>query len=388
MSSPVEPFFSSWFSGDTPVAKKEAAFDVRQSGETLEHSIKNLWCSKSRSETASCEQKFQLFVERLCDADKSSSNTLQIKQTLQNLWSKCIKIHTTSQHESLSDAMNEIDEKFLSAERKERLCNDARFEQSLTSWELEAAHTEDREYAAKKIRDHYYHYRHLGQEYRPGSTSDRLEWVDDSVKLDFTGLNLRSLPEAIGMLSHLQCLRAEGCGLTKVPQSIGKLNSLQQLYLGGNRHMSLPEEVANLSNLRVLKIDNNGLGNLPLVICRLPQLTHLFADRNDVKSLPKEIVNLHHLVNLSLADNKLSQLPDGLEGLSSLRYLDLADNPFSKLPDSLVKLKSLKELRLRRHLQKPPVDDSGINSEILSALKTRDIVVITEAMPEFSVKSK
>ena len=138
------------------------------------------------------------------------------------------------------------------------------------------------------------------------------------------------------------------------------LNSLQRLNFTGNNLWTLPEAVfCSLNSLTELNLSNNflqdvkdlGFSNSDLLSCRIP-LRKLDLSSNSLSSLDtRALGQLRKLESLQLASNNLNVIDDGaLGGLSALINLNLAHNRFVALPNQLfVETPYLQELHLNNN---------------------------------------
>jgi len=78
-------------------------------------------------------------------------------------------------------------------------------------------------------------------------------------RLDLSNLQLETVPEPLGDLTHLIKLDLSGNGLTALPQWLGGLTHLTELDLNCNGLTVLPEWLGDLTNLTVLDLSGNQL---------------------------------------------------------------------------------------------------------------------------------
>ncbi|MCA0354231.1 MAG: hypothetical protein LCH85_19730 [Chloroflexi bacterium] len=147
--------------------------------------------------------------------------------------------------------------------------------------------------------------------------------------LDLSYLNLTSLPETIGQLSHLEAL-----DLSR--------NSLQQL----------PPELAKLTKLRILDLNYNyEIGVLEPWIGQLGNLEALHIRELSVSELPESMALLHQLHTLDISDTNLSELPRWLDRLPTLQTLNISGLTIAEIPEWFA---SLQLKRLTYALQNIP----------------------------------
>jgi len=74
---------------------------------------------------------------------------------------------------------------------------------------------------------------------------------------------LKKLPDAIGALSSLRWLTAEGCELSEVPLTMALLGNLVHLNLKGNRLRRLPRMLMAMQKLRFAFLNENCIDEMP-----------------------------------------------------------------------------------------------------------------------------
>lgn len=200
------------------------------------------------------------------------------------------------------------------------------------------------------------------------------------IKLDLSGVGLKSLHENIGRFSKLITLDLSNNHLATIPDSIGYLPELTTLHihyerrshfpniLGFNRLTSLPKSffplVHRLSKLTLnhtvenqMKFSPDGrlielglqrlaLNNLPENIACLSELEKLDLSFNHLAQLPETIGQLTKLTALNLYGNRLTTLPKSIGRLLALTFLNLSGNQLITLPESIGKLQALTLLHL------------------------------------------
>jgi len=153
-------------------------------------------------------------------------------------------------------------------------------------------------------------------------SSQLLESLKHTLRLNIEDSNLTVIPSSIGKLTHLKKLDlSENC-LFLLPPEIGQLENLERLYIIVNNLTTLPSEVGNLRKLTHLDLGNNKLTFLPLEIGKLTCLKQLILEFNNLQSFPEEARNLRNLERLYLTrGNNIS--PEALNDISSW----YGDNP-------------------------------------------------------------
>ena len=108
------------------------------------------------------------------------------------------------------------------------------------------------------------------------------------IKLEGGSNEIRSIPESISRLKHLERLDLGGNKITKLPESIGELKNLKVLILEGCYLTELPDSIGNLSQLRRLYLTDNDITTLPESLNKL-KLLEIFEISNiplDRKKIP------------------------------------------------------------------------------------------------------
>jgi len=188
-------------------------------------------------------------------------------------------------------------------------------------------------------------------------------------------LQLKVLPESVGLLANLRTLDVTECGLTTLPQSVGQLAMLSTLHLSYCACLAeLPESLGQLAALTTLVFDGccqltrlpNSLGELKLLatthfvgcralieatLGRLTAVTMLdFGSCSALRRLPNELGSMTALKTLCLYFCvSLTELPESLGQLTALTTLNLVGcRRLTMLPESLGQLPLLTTLKLSR----------------------------------------
>ncbi|GLT83644.1 hypothetical protein SLE2022_019210 [Rubroshorea leprosula] len=174
------------------------------------------------------------------------------------------------------------------------------------------------------------------------------------------------------------------CG-RRLPESIGDLKSLQCLRLGHNLEGSIPASIGNLSQLTWLYLqDNNLKGQIPTSLANLAQLRSLHLINNQFFGpIPAFLGNLTQLSSLDLSYNLLNgTMPPWIFTLPFLKYLSLSHNQFQG-QISQFQQKSLIQLDLSNNKLQGPIPSSIANFVNLSYLDLSsnhlsDLVVVSD----------
>jgi Leucine-rich repeat (LRR) protein len=164
--------------------------------------------------------------------------------------------------------------------------------------------------------------------------------------------NLKSLPDNISNLNHLEELQIVSSGVTALPATFSKLTTLQNLHIMFNPNLKfLPDNFSNLTSLRTMTALKNGfvkmdvrfpasleelsldacpsLHEFPVGLRNCRKLTSLTLNYDGLESIPAWIGELSNITMLSFRGNKIAQIPDAILQLK-LKVLDPSDNPIDK----------------------------------------------------------
>lgn len=173
-----------------------------------------------------------------------------------------------------------------------------------------------------------------------------------SKTLDLGGLQLTSLPTAIGQLKHLRILKLDRNHLKSLPIEIGNLNQLSELTLWKNNLSEVPFGVCSLIDLVWIDLSENQITHLPEDIWLLQKVEYLNLSENRLQEIPEEFKKLENLQRLNLSHNHLNSGTEILGQLPNLISLDLSKNQLKTISESLNR-KNL-ELYLDHYLSNPP----------------------------------
>jgi Leucine-rich repeat (LRR) protein len=183
--------------------------------------------------------------------------------------------------------------------------------------------------------------------------------IKGEVKLDYSNMQIKSLPTAFTKCTQLRFLHLNGNQLTYLPDALGDLAKLEFLSLEHNRLTKLPDSIAQLSMLKILMCNSNRLSKFPKAVCKLTQLQSLEMANNELDHIPSAIGRLVSLERLFLWRNSLVKLPSALGDLSNLQTLNVSQNRIIKLPETMAKLTNLRTFNcsMQRHWLGEPLDE-------------------------------
>ncbi|XGW17715.1 hypothetical protein V3C99_002365, partial [Haemonchus contortus] len=194
------------------------------------------------------------------------------------------------------------------------------------------------------------------------------------------------LPDWIGDLSQIDCLRVNNNRLTSLPDRLFSVQSMRYLFCKNNRLKALPPLYDNC-NLISCVLYSNQLEELPSNFLRKgSRLRHLNVSFNRLTGLPA--VNAHHDRNrintLRLSHNRLDEsIVPILMKMRKLKILDLSHNRLRYFDDSaLGSLTMLEELNLSSN-ELTTLSSSIFDLPALQILKAHSNRI--KAIPDLSV---
>ncbi|KAI0503603.1 hypothetical protein KFK09_014537 [Dendrobium nobile] len=183
---------------------------------------------------------------------------------------------------------------------------------------------------------------------------------------------LKIIPEEIGKLIHLRCLKIDSFNLTMLPRSLSNLYHLQYIIYEWSRWQDkpegddfLPNDINNLLNLRYMTLPKNCISS----ICEIGKLKSLqelykFILRDVSGYRIGELKNMNDLYKLGI--NCLENVKDGEEARNaqlcekrrlkdltlcwSRSHIDSTNNLDENVLDNLHPPKCLRELRIERYM--------------------------------------
>jgi len=164
--------------------------------------------------------------------------------------------------------------------------------------------------------------------------------------LDLSVTSLKSLPESVGCLKQLLCLRLRYVPITRLPASLTNLVSLEVLDVSRSNITELPFNIHKLTSLKYLSLNGcNDLHCLPRNLNRLTSLQYL--DIGDCKSVwtigeqkkkSKNVASINdlgtliHLKNLVLQNNGETIREGTFERMGDMETLQLTLTMMESLP--------------------------------------------------------
>ena len=158
--------------------------------------------------------------------------------------------------------------------------------------------------------------------------------------LVLTRLFLTSIPDEIGKLKALECLKLDYNDIPEFPSTLINLKNLKNLDLSKNNVIKqVPKEITGITSLKYLSMDwCKSLSLVPDDIGRLTNLENLTITYTKIKGLPESFGKLINLKHLDLTWNKLEKLPESIDCLKKLSSLNLYNNKLNSLPVGIFKL--------------------------------------------------
>lgn len=175
--------------------------------------------------------------------------------------------------------------------------------------------------------------------------------------LDFSWTSLSSLPETLGDLKQLVCLRLRGLPIKRLPASLINLVSLEILELNESNIIELPSGIHKLRSLRCLGLNCcKNLEYLSLNIKRLESLEHLEMDKcNNLwtkRQSYKEVASINDLKSLKclkrlyLQNNGETLYVGTLQEMPQMETLHLTLTNMPSLPPDMISMHKLRRLSL------------------------------------------
>ena len=155
----------------------------------------------------------------------------------------------------------------------------------------------------------------------------------------------KSLPDAIGSLSHLEILLLENNELETLSSDFSGLVQLRQLILSNNKFAKFPHVACELKHLEVLDLSHNSIESLPPVISKLQRLIVLKLNNNQIATFDQELCTLKELQVLDLSSNQLQEVLENVADMEKLNDIDLSDNRFPEFPKTVFSIPNLERLK-------------------------------------------
>lgn len=149
--------------------------------------------------------------------------------------------------------------------------------------------------------------------------------------------------------------------MDEYPKVLNKLTSLRFLNVSCNVIKTLPNEIGHLTHLETFWCNNTGLLSIPEEIGNCEELDTFGARGNKISQIPQCFGLLKKLRWLTLESNKIKVLPKAFEALDNLVHLNLKNNFIDKFPECLTKIKSLRFVFLNENR----ITDASIHRSLL-----------------------
>ena len=157
--------------------------------------------------------------------------------------------------------------------------------------------------------------------------------------VNFSWMELSSLPKSIELLVNLEILYLFFNKLTFLPDSFKSLRKLKVLDLNHNRLSSLPSSFQYLVSLEYLTLGDNCLTIMPGFLSALTSLKKLELWGNYFVELPDYIRYFRNLEELYISKLPIRYIPIWIGQLSNLRKLDLQNLSLHDIPSELLNTK-------------------------------------------------
>lgn len=170
---------------------------------------------------------------------------------------------------------------------------------------------------------------------------------EQAAELDLSNLDLTTLPDELGQLTHLKRLNLSKNNLQVLSGVIGKLKQLEFLNLWSNSLNILPSEIEQLKALTEIDLEDNYFVEFPKSLLNLPKLKIIDLEHNGISNVPDEIEKLNNLIDLDLSRNRITVISENIGQLTELKALNLKGNLLTKLPNTICNLTNLTWLNVR-----------------------------------------
>lgn len=163
--------------------------------------------------------------------------------------------------------------------------------------------------------------------------------------LNFSGLELKAIPDVVYRFKNLKQLELSNNYLTFVPAKLTTLKKLRYLGLNFNDLTNDSVFFARNRNLKVLRLQHNPISTLPETVRKNRKLEDLLLGNNKLSDLnTASFRGLRRLKTLNLYNVQIEELPETVRRLKRLEIIDLYHNDLRFLPEKLYKLKQLTTL--------------------------------------------
>lgn len=173
---------------------------------------------------------------------------------------------------------------------------------------------------------------------------------------------LKSLPQDVDGLPHLESLSVLNSPVNEIPSFVLKSNKLKHLGFRQCDLAQIPEAIGNLRHLVLLDFWQNHIKGLPESIAFLRRLAFLRVGFNEIEEVPPCVGDLRALSTLDLRKNRICSLPESLEGLRRLRFFSAEGNPLDARSSTLAQKLSHRRQPLLSRLFRVDGKGTGIGA--------------------------
>ncbi|RZC32136.1 leucine-rich repeat-containing protein 47 [Asbolus verrucosus] len=192
--------------------------------------------------------------------------------------------------------------------------------------------------------------------------------------LDIHDTSLKTIPDDVSKLAHLQSLVLHSNKLEVANANIAKLDKLRLLDMSRNQLKQVPEEVDGLVNVVTLNFNYNLLEAFPKLVTTR-KLTVLDLSHNKLKLFPDVChAELANLAELKLSENEIQVIPPEINHLPTMKVLELGRNKIKTVPGELADCTKLKVLDLKNN----PISDRRL-LKLIDQCRTKQIVDYVKA---------
>jgi len=146
---------------------------------------------------------------------------------------------------------------------------------------------------------------------------------------------LKTIPEAIQRIPHLEWLELRGNKITHIPKWILSLSKLKRLDFSYNKITEFPEWLADLPEIETLELAHCNIKKIPRWLLKFTFLQHLDVSHNKITEVPDWIVDIPYLKHLDISHNAITDLPPHMNRLIFLNYFDFSNNKISEIPEDI-----------------------------------------------------
>ena len=194
-----------------------------------------------------------------------------------------------------------------------------------------------------------------------GAVDEKIESLQEVIRLDLSGRKIEELPEEFGLLTNLIALNLSNNKLSSLPDSMERLNKLSNIDLRRNSFKLLPQVLKHME-LRSINASSNNLTDVS-VLKECLHVRVLDLSSNVLKTIDGSIGSENELRTLNLSSNLLHDLSNVFSLLKKVQRLNINDNIIKEIPSSVKELLSIEEFEAAyNHIEK--IDDAFFELDV------------------------